>query len=510
MDIHEFVKNFKNHPVLFVGTGMSLRYLENSYTWDGLLEHISFELTGNKEYYYDLKSHNMVNEKFQFEKIATELELKFNETLEKDRNGKFKEINNIFYDNMRKNKNISRFKLYISNLLSECKLKSGKSEEISELKKVRKNISSIITTNYDKFVENVFEFKPLIGNDILLSNPYGSVYKIHGCVTSPEKIIITEDDYHLFERKYELIRAQLLSLFIHNPIIFLGYSITDSNIKNLLKTIFEYVPEGSSLGEKIKSNFLVVEFDENNYSTDVYEHDIYLDGSTVIRVNKIKTDDFLSIYKSISSLQLPVSAMDIRKVQSVVKEIYEGGSIQVNITEDIENLENKDKVVAIGTLKTIRYEYHTASDMINDYFTIIEEDNKQLLNLINNMAIQKSQYFPIFAFSKINHSLEKEIELKEKQISKLNDVLSGIKDSSKSTHTLIEDIESDNKISKTNKCNAIIYGLSEGYINLDDLKKHLEDIPNKRVTEYRKLLCAYDFYKYADTILLDKLKKNKC
>ena len=59
----------------------------------------------------------------------------------------------------------------------------------------------------------------------------------------------------------------------------------------------------------------MVEFDENNYSTDVYEHDIYLDGSTVIRVNKIKTDDFLSIYKSISSLQLPVSAMDIRKVQ---------------------------------------------------------------------------------------------------------------------------------------------------------------------------------------------------
>lgn len=202
--------------------------------------------------------------------------------------------------------------------------------------------------------------------------------------------------------------------------------------------------------------------------------------------------------------------MDIRKVQSVVKEIYEGGSIQVNITEDIENLDNKDKVVAIGTLKTIRYEYHTASDMINDYFTIIEEDNKQLLNLINNMAIQRNQYFPIFAFSKINHSLEKENELKEKQISKLNDVLSGIKDSSKSTHTLIEDIESDNKISKTNKCNAIIYGLSEGNISLDDLKKYLEDIPNKRVTEYRKLLCAYDFYKYADTILLDELKKNKC
>lgn len=43
----------------------------------------------------------------------------------------------------------------------------------------------------------------------------------------------------------------------------------------------------------------------------------------MIRVNKIKTDNFLSIYKSLSTLQLPVSAMDIRKVQNVVKEIYD-------------------------------------------------------------------------------------------------------------------------------------------------------------------------------------------
>lgn len=36
MHIGDFIKNFTNHPVLFVGTGLSLRYLENSFTWDGL------------------------------------------------------------------------------------------------------------------------------------------------------------------------------------------------------------------------------------------------------------------------------------------------------------------------------------------------------------------------------------------------------------------------------------------------------------------------------------------
>jgi hypothetical protein len=53
MNIHEFISGYTNHPVLFIGTGISLRYLENSYTWDGLLKHISFELTGNKESYLE-------------------------------------------------------------------------------------------------------------------------------------------------------------------------------------------------------------------------------------------------------------------------------------------------------------------------------------------------------------------------------------------------------------------------------------------------------------------------
>lgn len=401
--------------------------------------------------------------------------------------------------------NVSRFKLYICKLLSDITYKDNMLKEIDELKKVRKNISSIITTNYDKFVENIFEFTPLIGNDILLSNPYGSVYKIHGCVSKPDKIIITEEDYNYFEKKYELIRAQLLSIFIHNPIIFFGYSITDSNIRKLLKTIFEYVPVGSELGERIKANFLIVEFDKGNLSNEVNEHDILLDENTVIRVNKIKTDDFMNIYRAIASLQLPVSAMDIRKVQNVVKEIYEGGSIQVNITEDIDGLENKDKVVAIGTVKTIRYEYQTTSEMMVNYFTIIEEDNKQLLSLIDRQIIQKTQYFPIFAFSSINSSIEKAKELKDIQIKKICETLSNMPIYVKKYHNSIDEIEMDNAIAKSNQINAILYCLLAKYISIGEVEKYLKNFDDKKSTPYRKLLCAYDLMKYADEISIKQV-----
>ena len=184
----------------------------------------------------------------------------------------------------------------------------------------------------------------------MLSNPYGSVYKIHGCVSDIQNIIITEEDYERFDKRYELIRAQLLSLFIHNPIIFIGYSISDVNIKNILKTIFMCIEPNSKNAERIRKNFLLVEHQKDSISEEIREHDIDIEGFGTIRINKRKTDNYEIIYKSLSNLHLSVSAMDVRKVQDVFKEIKTGGEIKVSITDDLGTLKNGEKVLAIGSI----------------------------------------------------------------------------------------------------------------------------------------------------------------
>ncbi|MGG1793605.1 SIR2 family protein [Bacillus mycoides] len=496
MNIREFIRGFKNHPVLFIGTGVSLRYLENSFTWDGLLKHISRELVGNNEHYYDIKSRYEIDGDYDYTKIAMDLEGKFNDIVTSDRNGKFKEINDIFYLNMEQGKNISRFKLYISEILKEYTLKIDKQDEIAEFKKIRKNIGSVITTNYDTFIEDTFEFKTLIGNEILLSNPYGSIYKIHGSLEEPNKIIITDLDYKEFNERYELIRAQLLSLFLHHPIIFLGYNIGDNNIKDILKTIFTYVNPNTDEAEAIRKNFLLVEYEMGSENQEVTHHDIDMRGFSTIRINKIKTDNFIEIYKGLSDLILPVSAMDIRKVQSIVKEIYAGGNIKVSITEDIDSLQNGEKVLAIGSMKTIKYEFHTSSEMMEQYFNIIDESNHQLLELINKLKIQDSQYFPVFGFYNIQENIEKFDELKDNQIRKIKSLLEkpvrfDIE------HNDIESIFTDSEIPQTKKDLAIICGILNESITLDKAERHLREYEDKKTTEYRKLLCVYDFKMYA-------------
>lgn len=498
MNIEEYISEYKNHPVLFVGTGISLRYLKDSYTWDGLLDKVSHDLTGNQEFYLDIKSRCQIDGKFKFDKIASELEEHFNLSLSKDRNGKFKEINDIFYSNMEKGVNISRLKIYIASILSDMECDAEMLDEIRELKKIRKNVGSIITTNYDRFIEDTFEFTPLIGNDILLSNPYGSVYKIHGCVTEPSKMIITENDYKEFMEKYELIRAQLLSLFIHNPIIFIGYSIGDENIKNILKTIFTYIAPNSEEAETIRRNFLLVEYDENSNSNYIAEHDIELEGFPTIRINKIKTNDFKPIYTSISDLHLPISAMDIRKVQNVVKEIYSGGQIKVSITEDLDSLKNSDRIVAIGSSKTISYQYQTSSEMMSNYFKILDESNKQLLALIDKYSIQKNQYFPIYGFSTIRDGIEQKEKLKQQQYDKLMSIIQGMSPTCKNTHTDVKSIFDDATITRSSKSNALVWAILNNDIELDEVEDLLRNFVNKEDTDYRKLLCAYDYKKYND------------
>ena len=496
MTIKDFIAKFKNHPVMFIGTGLSLRYLENAYSWDALLRKIALELNTNEEYYLDIKSKCMESNICSYDKVATLLEKDFNTYLEQNRTGKFKYINDIFYQKMRENIKVSRFKLYIAELMKELTFKEAFETELMELKKVRKNISSIITTNYDCMIENIFSSNPLIGNDILLSNPYGSVYKIHGCVSVPEKIIITEDDYREFDNKYKLINAQMLSLFIHNPIIFIGYSIGDTNIKEILKTIFSYVDYNSMDSKRIRDNFLLVVYEKTSMSTDVFEHDIDIEGFPTIRINKLKTDNFSALYQSLSSLMLPVSAMDIRKVQSVVKEIYSGGDIKVSITEDLDSLKNSDKVLVVGSKNTIKYEFQTISEIMINYFKIIEESNAQLLTLINKQKIQRSQYFPIYAFAKICPSITEIDTLKNQQQDKIASILSSISDYSRVEHKTPASVMSDEQITQSNKTGAIIYNIMNGTMDLVSVEKYLKQFDDNRSTEYRKILCAYDLKKY--------------
>lgn len=501
MDISNFVKQYKNHPVLFVGTGLSLRYLVNSFSWEGLLKEIFFHCDDGERRYYDLKHRFSTDEGVDFSKIALYLDENFDDLTGESKNTYFGDIYELFYKNMKCfGRSSSKMKLYISKLLGELKYRESMKMEIAEFKNIRKNIGSVITTNYDRMIEDIFEFSPLIGNHILLSNPYGSVYKIHGCVSRPEEIIITAKDYEKFRTRYDLINAQLLSLFIHHPVIFIGYSINDDNVRKILKTIFSYVDVEGVRKDEISTNFLLVAHDEKSNSTEVVEHNMVLDtptGSAIVRINKIQTNNFTAIYEALNGLNLPVSAMDVRKIQSVFKGISRGDGGRVIITEDFDKLRNSDRVLAIGSAEIMNYCFLTASEMMKNYFLIIEEREQKTVELIDKQIIRSDQYFPIFAFSSIYKKLHRAKELQQQQIKLVSSLIMKRDRRCRGSHTSIAAVYNDMTVLLSHKVVEVICSIILKRIDLMEVEKFLKTFENKVSTDYRKILCVYDLVKYA-------------
>lgn len=123
------------------------------------------------------------------------------------------------------------------------------------------HVNTIFTTNYDTLLENAY---PQAERVVITSNAGSSyaddkkvnIYKVHGDITTlnaPDGIIITESDYQNYFKtgRYELIWETLKLAFSKKHMLFIGYSLEDDNIIDIIKTV------RSCIGQSMKGMFLV-------------------------------------------------------------------------------------------------------------------------------------------------------------------------------------------------------------------------------------------------------------
>ena len=289
-NIDEIIKKFNTNPILFMGSGITRRYL-NLPNWGGLLD-IFIKKLNDDEYafsaYLNKAKQEIKNDNMLYPKIAELIEKDFNEKWFKDI-GLRSSLNENFSNEIRQG--CSPFKVEIAQYINENAILNHQyDDEIESLRRVSKrNIASIITTNYDTFFEdNIEEYKTFIGQDeLIFSNiqGIGEIYKIHGSVTRPETIVINEDDYKKFDAKGQYLASKLLTLFMEYPIIFMGYSISDINIQKILNNIVMCMPD-EKLSE-LKNRFIFIEYDTNISDYEITEHTIKIDNK-ILEMTKIK------------------------------------------------------------------------------------------------------------------------------------------------------------------------------------------------------------------------------
>jgi len=516
MDIKEFVSRFKTHPILFIGSGLSRRYLKDYPDWHGLLSTIAIDIWGDDSKYLELA------ERFTFDplQIANEYEKLFKEEVKT--NPKFSNIKVQNDQNIRRKTLISPFKIYLSEIFSQKSYLEDKREEIEMFKSLQDSIKSIVTTNYDGMLEDIFNFDKLVGNDILLSNQYGTIYKIHGCYTEPSKIIFTQDDYEKYKEHNKLIISQLISLFIHNPVIFMGYGNDDENVNFVLETIYTYVGNNQPLRDRIKNNFLVVEYAQNSINKEVSDFDKTLETGVHLSFNKIATDNYTAIYEAIKDQPYAIESGLLRLVDDLMQRVFvdsknkENAQIIHYIIEDIKqknpnipilgalNGKVEENVVYKDTKVNVSQDY-----FIENYFEILAKKDIVTIKLIDSLKpkVAKKSFFPIFGFTETLS--KKEDSLKSATTSRLKDIQEkALENYAKKitvhfkSYTDIESVHEDEEVSNSSKHQCVFLNIWSDSISLTETEKYLKEYTgNKNNTDFRRLVTLYDYKKYSTSTM---------
>ncbi len=124
----------------------------------------------------------------------------------------------------------------------------------------------MVTTNYDQQTEAAFKERGTRLNVVNQDNELPLVedcvlVKAHGCISRPSSCVISEEDYYDWMSSDSEIKNLLRSWFTMYRIVFIGYSLTDPNFRQLLMELRRKF--GSSLR---RSHIITPKIDHNCYT----------------------------------------------------------------------------------------------------------------------------------------------------------------------------------------------------------------------------------------------------
>ena len=180
----------------------------------------------------------------------------------------------------------------------------------------RMNPPAIITTNYDSALETIHKGYQVYGSQSeMISSSLqniGEIYKIHGTVSNHGSIVLTREDYDRFEQRNKYLIAKLLTIFTENPIVFIGYSLSDENIKNIFNGIQECLEGSVNIREAYERKFIFLNRPSNDAEERVYTTEKSLSNHISMKVTVIQARDFREVFKAISETKIQVPAKLVR------------------------------------------------------------------------------------------------------------------------------------------------------------------------------------------------------
>lgn len=284
-----------------------------------------------------------------------------------------------------------------------------KNAEITETLKIlsRLPIKNFWTTNYDTLIEEALEKNgkkidvKITPANLAVNVPKRDaiIYKMHGDISSPEKAVITKDDYETYNIERQLFTTALQGDLISKTFLFIGFSFNDPNLDYILSRI------RILLNENRRQHFAFFKnIDKNDFENEEeYKYEI-------IR-QKLKIEDLerYSIYA--------ISVNEYDEIKSILS--------------NIEELYNLNKIFISGSAKeygawkeadAINFIYKLTKELIKDDYKIISGFglgigmnviNGALSEIYNSKFKNLNEYLEIWPFPQITKNVKEKEKMWE-------------------------------------------------------------------------------------------------
>jgi hypothetical protein len=398
VDLAVHLRKQPSAPFLFVGSGISRRYLGLP-NWHGLLQQLAKYLPRPLEYYLASADGNYPRTASLMAKDLHEAWWASGE-LESIRQGYEGPVTN----------SESVVKILASLVVSGRRAELTDEILLKELDLFRKaHIDGVITTNWDNQLEDIFpDYHVYVGQDELLfshTEAIAEIYKIHGATDHPESLVFTENDYLEYEKKYPYLASKLLTIFVEHPVLFLGYSLSDENVVNILDSIATVCTTETQI-EKLRDRLIFVQWLSDPSEEESIAPTIISSGGRRIPVTLVRVHNYIPVFEALASVRRRIPARILRHlkdhVYTLVKKQDPHGQIYVMDLDPNVDPREVEVVLGVGAIAKVSQVGYESVKRTDLFLEVIHSESRfdatTVVRKVLPRFLASGRHVPVFKY----------------------------------------------------------------------------------------------------------------